>query len=72
MIVCVCKGIGCSKIRSLLADGVDTLESLAEACGAGTDCGSCRCALEDLIEEHHEAVSPLSMLRRSRLQPALG
>lgn len=72
MIVCVCKGIGCSKIRSLLADGVDSLEALGEACGAGTDCGSCRCTLEDMIDEHHEGAAPLATLRRSRLQAAAG
>jgi bacterioferritin-associated ferredoxin len=57
MIVCVCKGVRCTKIRSLIADGVDSVEAIGEACGAGTDCGSCRCTIEDFIEEHRESAS---------------
>ncbi len=49
MIVCVCKGVACSKIRALLRDGVDSVEAVGEACGAGTDCGSCRSAIEDML-----------------------
>ena len=32
-----------------------TVESVGSACGAGTDCGSCRGMIEDLIEEVTEA-----------------
>jgi|JI6StandDraft_1071083.scaffolds.fasta_scaffold523010_1 bacterioferritin-associated ferredoxin len=71
MIVCVCKGVACSKIRALLRDGVDSVEAVGEACGAGTDCGSCRSAIEDMLEEHHETSSPLATLRLGRSSASL-
>lgn len=72
MIVCVCKGVRCSKIRALLEEGVDSVEALGVSCGAGTDCGSCRSALEDLLEEHRESTAPLATLRSSRFGAAAG
>lgn len=71
MVVCVCKGIRCTKIRALIADGATSVEAVGEACGAGTDCGSCRCAIEDLIEEHLEEREALSPLRRGRAGASL-
>lgn len=66
MIVCVCKGVRCTKIRALIDAGLESVESIGEACGAGTDCGSCRCAIEDLIDEHREARAPVTSLRPRR------
>lgn len=63
MIVCVCKGVACSKIRALLRDGVDSVEAVGEACGAGTDCGSCRDMIEEMIDEE----LPVTARGRSRL-----
>lgn len=71
MIVCVCKGVACSKIRALLRDGVDSVEAVRASCGAGTDCGSCRSTIEDMIEEHHETSAPLSTLRLGRASASL-
>ncbi len=34
-----------------------TVDDVGTACGAGTDCGSCRGMIEDMIEEHHDAAS---------------
>lgn len=51
MIVCVCHGVRCSRVRSVIREGADTVDAVGAACGAGTDCGSCREAIEDLIEE---------------------
>ena len=31
------------------------VDDVGVACGAGTDCGSCRGMIEDMIEEHLEA-----------------
>jgi bacterioferritin-associated ferredoxin len=71
MIVCVCKGVACSKIRALLRDGVDSVEAVGESCGAGTDCGSCRSAIEDMLEEHLETSAPLATLRLGRASASL-
>lgn len=51
MIVCVCHGVPCKKIRSVIRDGATTVDAVGDACGAGTDCGSCRDAIEELIDE---------------------
>ena len=32
-----------------------TVDDVGVACGAGTDCGSCRGMIEDMIDEHFEA-----------------
>jgi len=41
MVVCVCKGLTDSHLRTLIDGGSDTLEHLVRASGAGTDCGGC-------------------------------
>lgn len=51
MIVCVCHGVPCSKIRSVVRDGAQTIDAVGTACRAGTDCGSCREMIEGIIEE---------------------
>ena len=51
MIVCVCHGVACNKIRSIIRDGADSVDAVGAACGAGTDCGSCREMIDELIEE---------------------
>lgn len=54
MILCICNGVRCSKVRDAIGDGAHSVEAVGSACGAGTDCGSCRGMIEDLIEEHLE------------------
>lgn len=51
MIVCVCHGVPCNRIRSVVREGAETVDAVGAACGAGTDCGSCRDMIEELIEE---------------------
>jgi len=51
MIVCCCKAVCSQKIAELIASGIDTVEAIGEVCGAGTDCGSCRDQIEEMIEE---------------------
>ena len=49
MIVCVCKAVSDRDVARAVAGGARTVEDLACATGAGTECGSCReelgCAL---------------------------
>lgn len=51
MIVCCCKGISSQRLAELIANGADSLEAISAACGAGTDCGSCRDHIEEMVEE---------------------
>ena len=49
MILCLCRGLSDWDIHDSIAGGACTVEDLAEACGAGADCGTCCGALERLI-----------------------
>jgi bacterioferritin-associated ferredoxin len=51
VIVCVCRALSDSAIRSLIETGADTPGRLVAACGAGGDCGRCCTMLRDLIAE---------------------
>ena len=44
-------------------EGAETVDAVGAACGAGTDCGSCRDAIDELIEE----TLPSEVRSRSRL-----
>lgn len=49
MIVCLCKGVSCSTVRRAIGEGAMSVEDVGRACGAGTDCGGCQGAIEDLL-----------------------
>jgi bacterioferritin-associated ferredoxin len=50
MIVCICRGVSDRHIESLVASGAETAEQIEKLCGAGGDCGACRCEVERLVE----------------------
>ena len=50
VIVCHCKAVNDHRIRELIASGVVEVDSIAQLCQAGTDCGACHDIIEDLIE----------------------
>lgn len=49
MLVCVCRGVSDREVREVLARGASTLRDVGRACGAGTDCGSCRDLLRSML-----------------------
>jgi bacterioferritin-associated ferredoxin len=51
MIVCICKGLSEKHIHGVVHGGASTVDEIGAACGAGTDCGTCQGALEELISE---------------------
>ena len=51
MIVCHCKGLTDRDVRSAVRCGAMTRGSVARACGAGAECGGCRPAIEEIIEQ---------------------
>jgi bacterioferritin-associated ferredoxin len=60
--VCLCTGTTSHAVREVVANGARTSGQIAEACGAGGDCGRCRRTLRAMIEAHYtgraaEAVS---------------
>lgn len=42
MFVCLCNGITSQMVAELAAAGASTTKDVAQACGAGADCGRCR------------------------------
>ena len=67
MIVCLCRGLGEHAIRTSIARGGDSLERLADICGAGADCGGCPSTLDALLDEARGAsysdLAPQSSLK---------
>jgi bacterioferritin-associated ferredoxin len=51
MILCICQGVSDRVVRLAVLGGATTVDAVADRCGAGTDCGSCRHAIQDLVEE---------------------
>jgi bacterioferritin-associated ferredoxin len=51
MLVCLCKGVSDRIVRLAVASGATTVDGVGARCGAGTDCGGCRHAIQDMIED---------------------
>ena len=51
MYVCICARIRESELRATIQDGARTEETVGDACGAGTGCGTCLDRICDLINE---------------------
>jgi bacterioferritin-associated ferredoxin len=49
--VCICARVRECEVRTAIRCGARTEESVGDACGAGTGCGSCHDRIRDLIEE---------------------
>jgi bacterioferritin-associated ferredoxin len=56
--VCHCHGVTDREIEGEVAAGARTIEDLATRCGAGSECGGCWPALEELL--HHHSLLHLS------------
>ena len=51
MYACICERVRECDVRLAILAGADTEESVGEACGAGTGCGSCLDRICELIAE---------------------
>jgi len=56
-LICTCFGVSEEKIESIVA-ALETpdLTSVAAACNAGSGCGSCRMIIEEIIDQHKNAI----------------
>jgi len=54
MLVCHCHAVNDRTIRRCVNAGARSENEIREACGAGSSCGSCRPAIDRLIELHHD------------------
>jgi len=58
MYVCVCQMVRESEVRTAIRCGARSEESVGDACGAGTGCGSCLDRIGELIEEEPDTHPP--------------
>jgi bacterioferritin-associated ferredoxin len=53
--VCICARVRESEVRDAIRCGAHTEESVGDACGAGTGCGTCLDRICDLIDDEATA-----------------
>jgi bacterioferritin-associated ferredoxin len=51
VIVCSCNAVTDRAVRAAIVTGDETPEQIAQRSGAGADCGGCRNAIADLLDE---------------------
>lgn len=49
MIVCLCRGVSEDALHDVIEAGATSVRQVAEACGAGTDCGACCPMVKELL-----------------------
>ncbi|CDO05302.1 (2Fe-2S)-binding protein [Mycolicibacterium cosmeticum] len=54
MFVCLCTGATTQAVSEAVAAGATTSKQIAEACGAGSDCGRCRRTLRAILAASRE------------------
>lgn len=52
MFVCLCHGVTSHVVDEVVAAGASTTKQIAEACGAGSECGRCRRTLRAIVAAH--------------------
>ena len=50
MYVCLCAGVTNQTVADAMAAGASTSKQVADACGAGSECGRCRRTVRAIIE----------------------
>ena len=55
--VCACFGVGANEIAAAVARGCATVAAIGEALQAGTNCGSCRAEIRNIIDAQRNAAA---------------
>ncbi|ORV71889.1 (2Fe-2S)-binding protein [Mycobacterium gastri] len=58
MYVCLCNGVTSQMVAEAVAAGASTTKDVAQACGAGADCGRCRCTIRAILDSMAAQRSP--------------
>ena len=58
MFVCLCIGVTSHVVSEAVANGASTSKEVADACGAGSDCGRCRRSVRAIIAANQVNGSP--------------
>jgi assimilatory nitrate reductase catalytic subunit len=51
-IVCSCFGVGAKEIEAAVRNGCTSVEAVGSATCAGTNCGSCKSEIREIVDEH--------------------
>ncbi|HEY0227816.1 MAG TPA: (2Fe-2S)-binding protein [Mycobacterium sp.] len=49
MFVCLCNGVTSHTVAEVVAAGAKTTNDVAQACGAGAECGRCRRTVQAIL-----------------------
>jgi bacterioferritin-associated ferredoxin len=49
MFVCLCNGVTSHTVAECVSAGASTTKEVAQACGAGADCGRCRRTVQAIL-----------------------
>ena len=49
MVLCICQAVSDKEVEAAIRAGARSLDDIGERCGAGTDCGCCREAIEERL-----------------------
>jgi len=52
MFICLCTGVTSQVVNDVVAAGATSSKQIAEACGAGRDCGRCRRTIRAILDAH--------------------
>jgi bacterioferritin-associated ferredoxin len=58
MIICICRGVSDRAIEAALDSGAGSAAGIARETGAGTDCGCCKDAIEELALQRSPCSTP--------------
>ena len=48
-LICLCHGVSERKVNRVIDHGAVSVDEVGESCGAGTSCGTCRQAIDEMI-----------------------
>jgi bacterioferritin-associated ferredoxin len=66
MYVCLCRAVTSKAVIDAIEAGATTTRKVAEACGAGTECGRCRNNVRRMIEAHESSTGGRTAALRRR------
>ena len=56
MILCSCRAVNDQTIRAAIEAGARTVDEVGEACRAGSRCGGCKPAVQEILADYGLAV----------------
>lgn len=59
MIVCSCHAVNDRALETILDNGASSVREVADACGAGTDCGQCCRDILAAVKRRRASVQPV-------------